>query len=92
MSPIHSLEYHTETRQTKSLILPIVLLVFVSGLLWTLHEMAIEPYRPPDDMSTALDGQEEAIVSFLMAVLGVVWVGLLVWGFVRFRRNRAFQS
>jgi NO-binding membrane sensor protein with MHYT domain len=86
MQHMHRLKYRSERRQSRSVALPITLLVVVGAMIWALHELAIMPYRPPMDMSTFLGGPEEAFVSALIAILAVIWVTILLWCFIRVRR------
>jgi len=86
MPHIHQLDYRSEGRRPASLAVPLVLLGVVGGMIWALHELAIMPYRPPQDMTTLLDGPTEAIVSFLIGILAVAWAGILFWCIVRLRR------
>ena len=87
MKQLRPLDYRSELGRPGSVLVPLVLLVVVGGLIWALHELQIMPYRPPYDMSTLLGGPEEAFVTCLIAILAIIWVGVLVWGFVRFRRR-----
>jgi hypothetical protein len=88
MQQMHPLGYQSKKRRPRSIALPVVLLVVVSGMIWALHELAIMPYRPPYDMSTFLGGPEEEFVSALIAVLAVVWIVILFWCVACFRRRK----
>jgi hypothetical protein len=87
MQHTHKLDYAVKSgrRRRGGVVLPLGLLVVVGGIIWALHELAIMPYRPPYDMSTLLGGPEEELVSALIAILAVVWVGILIWCVIRFR-------
>jgi hypothetical protein len=87
MKPIFQLEYRSEHPRPTSVVLPFALLILVGGIIWLLHELAIAPYRPPYDMSTLLDGPEEAFVHFLISVFVVGWATILVWCISRLRRK-----
>jgi hypothetical protein len=91
MEHVTPLEYQSKERRSRAgrVVLPLVLLAVVGGLILALHELAIMPYRPPYDMSTFLGGPEEELVSLLMALLAVVWVGLVIWCVTRFRSSKS---
>jgi hypothetical protein len=52
--------------------------VVVGLMIWGLYGLANAPYRPPQDMSTLLDGDEIELVYTLIDVLAVVWLVLAV--------------
>ena len=64
-------------RQGLAYVLFLVLLL-VGAAIYGLHVLEHMPYRPPDDMSTMLGGEELAAVRGLIVVLGVVWCGAFV--------------
>ena len=58
-----------------------VALVVIPALLYLLFELQRLPYRPPEDMTTALTRQNILAVRAVMTVLGVTWLacaGLLL--------------
>jgi hypothetical protein len=87
MQYTHKLDYAVKSggRRRGGVVLPLGLLLVVGVIIWALHELAVMPYRPPNDMSTLLGGPEEEWVSALIAVLAVVWVGILIWCVIKFR-------
>jgi hypothetical protein len=90
MQLIHQLEYRSEQpSKRRGVVLPLVLLVVITGIIWALHELAIMPYRPPQDMSTFLGAPEEQFVAALIAISAAVWAFVLVWCVIRFRIARA---
>jgi hypothetical protein len=91
MQRTNQLDYAANSgdRGRGGVILPLALLVFVGGIIWALRELAVMPYRPPNDMSTMLGGPEEELVWTLIAILAVIWVGILIWCMIRFRHARS---
>jgi hypothetical protein len=79
MQYTHKLDYAVKSggRRRGGVVLPLGLLLVVGVIIWA--------YRPPHDMSTLLGGPEEEWVSALIAVLAVVWVGILIWCVIKFR-------
>ena len=55
-----------------------LVLLLVGAAIYGLHVLEHMPYRPPDDMSTMLGGDELAAVRGLIVVFGVVWCAALV--------------
>jgi hypothetical protein len=92
MQPANQLDYAANSgdRGRRGVILPLAMLVVVGGIIWALRELAVMPYRPPNDMSTMLGGPEEELVWTLIAILAVIWVGILIWCMIKFRHARGF--
>lgn len=64
-------------RQGLAYVLFLVLLL-AGAAIYGLRVLEHMPYRPPDDMSTMLGGEELAAVRGLIVVFGIVWCAAFV--------------
>ena len=85
------LDYRAEPkvgRRRWTLALSIALLV-IAVIIYLLFELQRAPYRPPQDMSTFLGGEEIAFVRMVIGYLAIAWCGCAVaLAWLLWRRKR----
>jgi hypothetical protein len=85
------LDYRAEPkvgRRRWTLALSIALFV-IAVIIYLLFELQRAPYRPPQDMSTLLGGDEIAFVRKVIEILAIAWWGCAVaLAWLLWRRKR----